>query len=269
VNVRVVVDIGSCRTVQSKAAQASWLWIMLEPGGDGMIREHGVAGQSARRAGRVRRLRRLILGGMVCLFSGTWCPLAVEEIRQYRQTTGDRSVLTELRLVPEGSGWREIGEHSELVETAEFASLRWDWRDPGEKTDLVVTAGTGVLHAEGRLRGKSLSRDFPTNGLPWAQNQELRLEWFVRSGMDRTVFCSFDPGSMTLYEFEATARGRELVSLNGRSISACRVHLNLNGLLAAFWGADYWLDPVTGHLLRSKAINGHPGTPPTVVEAIF
>ena len=234
-----------------------------------MIRELGMGGQPARRARRERHLHCLILGVMFCFLFSTWSPLAAEEIRQYRKTTGDRSVLTELRLVPEGTGWREIGEHSELVENADFATLYWEWRDPGAGTDLLVTAGAGVLHAEGRLRGKSLSREFPTNGLPWAQNQELRLEWLVRSGLERTVFCSFDPGSMTLYEFEATARGRELVSINGRNFTASKVHLNLNGLLAPFWGADYWLDPLTGHLLKSRAINGHPGTPPTVVEAVF
>jgi hypothetical protein len=212
-------------------------------------------------------LKKLISGMIAFIFMNT----LNAEILTYRITTGDKVEYEKYTSITTDTGYKISSEFEEIIADRDFRQLRWNRKgtdDAHNPMDVTATRDGNRVLLTGSYKGKRIEKNYPINRYPWSQCAQFSLESFVRSGDASSRFWAISIHDLDIFEMEARNTGTETVRINGKNIETIRVRIGPTGFASAFWHADYWYRKTDFRYIRYEAVNGMPGTPPTIKELI-
>lgn len=192
----------------------------------------------------------------------------------YRDRTGDHEIdiLITREPTPDGFVFRSRmndGDKHDVEMDASAATIRYRVQSPQRRIDYTVTREGNVLVVQGTLGGAPVSKRITIDSRPWYQAVETSLVGFILGGgRGQPEFWTVYPWEGNAYLLRAQSEGEQVISVNGREITAVRVRMRPLGILRYFWSALYWYRPRDGRFVRYEAVRGFPGTPLTVVEYV-
>ena len=199
-------------------------------------------------------------------------PAAAQAPLVYRDTTGgvETGILMTYEEVPGGTIVHSVvadGDRHDMEIDTTLATRRYHVASPNRRIDYWVTREGNMLVVEGILGGAPVSRRIAISPLPWYQVMERSLhDYLVGGARGELTFWIMNPWEASAYLMRAASEGNQLISVNGRRVSALTIRLRPTGVFQPFWSALYWYRPDDGFFLRYEAVRGFPGTPLTVIE---
>jgi hypothetical protein len=206
------------------------------------------------------------------MFAIAFSPAAAQAPLLYRDTTGgvETGILMTYEQVPGGTIVHSVltdGDRHDMEIDTSLATKRYHVASPNRKIDYTVTREGDVLVVQGILGGAPVLRRIGISPLPWYQAMERSLHDYLVSGAKgEPTFWIMNPWEAKAYLMQVASEGYQLISVNGRRVSAMTVRLRPTGVFRPFWSALYWYRPDDGFFLRYEAVRGFPGTPLTVIE---
>lgn len=146
------------------------------------------------------------------------------------------------------------------VMTLNYKTLSWEYSNPAENTDIKVVLENGVYKMIGAFKSKTFSKIYTSKGYPWYQNIGFNLGYSMKDKSNFKFEC-IRPDNLKLYEMQAEAK--EIINNNGTQEQ--RINIHLTGMLARFFGSDYYIDCSTRRFVKYKGVHGPPGTPETII----
>jgi hypothetical protein len=181
---------------------------------------------------------------------------AQNEVRQYRETHGSRVSFIEYsvsriaqEVVVRSSGG---GVANEIHWVPGTGTVSWRERDAGLDNDLYAERTGDIIRMKGRLRGRQTEREVRVDAAPWYQIFGPIMSDLLPLGVTAKEFWTFNPENFTLHKMLVRRVGAEVLSFRGSRIKAEKIHFSPAGLLAAFWGADFWYRKLDGVWLYSR-----------------
>jgi hypothetical protein len=211
----------------------------------------------------------------LCLLSS----LLSAEILTYREVEGETAVTHTLTVSPEPPGFRiELASQRQgggvvrqtFRVAADLSTLAWTFNDPGRQMELDARLLSEDIVLSGTFRGKKIEKKFNAAGPPWNQLFQVGLAPFALAKEKSFQFRSIGtqgPGELKIGKFTVARKDDEMISLNGKEITAVHLRIALSGLLSIFWHGDYWYQKTTGRFLRYRGVN-KPGGPVAVSELV-
>jgi hypothetical protein len=191
------------------------------------------------------------------------------EAHRYIETTGDNRQEIHWRLEKDS----EFTLTSTMVDEVsvcrigtDFDTRLWRIARTDEATSLTAKRLKGEIHLSGRHGGTPIEARLKIDPAPWYQAGSFSLRAFAQSTQKETRFWILRPGKFTAHKLFAARQGKELLKIDGVSVSAHKIKVGLTGWKAPFWSAYYWFGARNGVFLRYQGPSGPPGSPDTVVE---
>jgi hypothetical protein len=156
-------------------------------------------------------------------------------------------------------------ERTTLVD-AGYRTTSFRFRSDAAKTDYAAVRAGKTIAVTGRLRGRSLKREFAAGDRPWLQALEGALARFA-AGTDPSTgpFWFMNADEAELVEMEAARESRETAKIGSAAVDAWKVRVNLSGFAALFWSAAYWFRADDFAYVRYETAGGW-GSPKIVIE---
>lgn len=199
--------------------------------------------------------------------------VAHAESLSYQETTGDKVEKSHWqRTKLEGDRWQLIYSNQDTQEKDIFIcdnrydTLSWEVNNP--RLGVVAKAirdGDNVI-IDGRAGKKNVKQTIHLKGKPWFQPFAYSLGLFSTDSQNEMQFFSIQPNELKPFIMKAKKQGFEDVEINGRPVQSARIEIRLDGLMSAFWSADYWFRKADGQMIQGKIPMGPPGTPETIVK---
>lgn len=204
---------------------------------------------------------------MVFLFVLFLCDPVYSQTTKYVYACGDQSSVQTWTESREGNQIHlktvQGSEIHQYVMTADYQTVSWKYFDAVKNTKLEVVLEQGVYRINGILRSRPYSKTLPSRGNPWYQNVGFHVGYSIEGKTDFTFEC-IRPDNLKCYEMQAETK--ELINHEGKLEQ--RIYIHLTGMLARFFGSDYYIDPSTQQFVRYKGVHGPPGTPETTITII-
>ena len=187
----------------------------------------------------------------------------------YQENTGDQ--VKEFRWNRSSSSQEELvtvnEEDKTLVNHCDPAghTLAWHFQQ-GAKTDIDVRREGNILKISGILRGEKVERTEPLDDRPWYQPLSFSLREFLNSAESTRSFWMIRSDNLELITIRAEKLGVEEIAVSGRKMTARKVEIRKEGLLASLWHGDYWFRTGDNLFVRYQGVHGPPGTPETLVQ---
>lgn len=141
-----------------------------------------------------------------------------------------------------------------------YHTLLWEYSNTSGNTAVKVVLKNGVYKVEGIFKSKSYSKTYTSKGYPWYQHIGFNVGYSMK-GKSNIKFECIRPDNLKLYEMQADAKE----TVNNNSTQEQRINVHLTGMLAKFFGCDYYIDSITRQFIRYKGVQGPPGTPETII----
>lgn len=191
-----------------------------------------------------------------------------QEQLTYRETTGNKVETYMQKIEKTGTGYIVHERSHTIWLDHNYATYKWEYRDSVNGVNIVANRNGNKIYLKGSVKGKKVDKVFNINQQPWYQSWSFCLKGFLSSNNNNVKFWTIKPDELEVSEFEATKQGKDRVMVNGRKLVTLHIKVNLTGLLAAFWCADFWFRISDFRYLRYESVQGGPGTPLTVIELI-
>ena len=194
---------------------------------------------------------------------------SASQVFRYREQTG-LDVTTYLwRVEPGTRGYTVIHQQGEETFrsrcTEDGATLHWRYTRPPDTDVQAERAGDRIL-LSGRLEGELIDRDVVIDERPWFQPLSFSLQRMLTQKLDRAAFWTIRPDTLDVLAMLAEREGSETIGEAGAALTAERVAIRLDGLLAGLWRADYWFRQGDRLFVQYWGAHGPPGTDETVVR---
>ncbi len=157
------------------------------------------------------------------------------------------------------------GETRQIITDFILSTESFHYINSTQGTDYRAVRVGNKITLKGRLKNRGINREFTISGNTWYQAIEQALEHFADSSQTHITFWFINAEEAELMEMEASKQQTETVQVNGVSQKALHVKINLTGLAALFWSADYWFRPGDNLLLLYRTAEG-PGGPEITME---
>ncbi len=186
------------------------------------------------------------------------------------KVTGDKDVFNITYTVIETNAGYMIqsnqpGETRKSTANFVFAVHAFHYTNSKTSTDYTAQRFGNKIKISGRLKNRSIKREFIVNNNPWYQAIEHALEQFATSHKDKITFWFINADDCEIIEMEAIKQGTDSIKLQNRSQYALHVKVNLTGFAALFWSADYWFRKNDNRFIRYETTAGLGG-PKLVIE---
>ncbi|MBN1697676.1 MAG: hypothetical protein JW881_09195 [Spirochaetales bacterium] len=198
-------------------------------------------------------------------------PLCSDEYFTYREVSGKGEaeiVWTKLErndsyiVYERNDGWikKMILDH-DTYETQELSYMT-------EKKDIKAVKKGDIVYLSGRQNGREIHKEYKLYGLPWIGSVEMSGLSFIKdSSRDSLFFYRILEENLTMYKLVMIKKGKEDITINGKTYHAHRIKIYADGLLSLFYSADAWYSE-DGVYLRYKSTATPPGIPATLTELI-
>jgi len=180
----------------------------------------------------------------------------------YQETIGKET--NEVQVLYRESNGISIEEYlsKKVYRTVEFDSnqtIKMEYKDGNQKTTAIVQGNKIVLINKNKESIINLRKKI------WIQSFIFGFQGFILSDQNNIVFETIRPGDFKLFEMKMTKQGEEQLNLPVGNVDTIKVRVQLTGLLAHFWSAEYWYRKSDGCMVKYKGVNGPPGTPETIL----
>lgn len=210
---------------------------------------------------------------LAMLLMTTLAPASTRELR-YREQTGDHSFVYfwQAQSGPSGvtvtSTQRQGEEVYTSVNTQEGTTRSWRYvNQPG--TDVRVKRSGNHLQFSGQFQGQPIEKQIRIDNRPWYQPLSYSLHCLERRKQDNASFWTIRPDNLDVLTLQAHREGSaRLPEADGGEVLANKVVVRLEGMMSAFWSAEYWFRQGDDLFVRYRSIHGPPGVPETVVTLV-
>ncbi len=169
------------------------------------------------------------------------------------------------------NGYELYTDDQTTVLDDDLAQVSWKRRgtdDAKQEIDIDVNREGATMVASGIYKNKTLERKYSINGNMWTQCAQFSIPSLLRAGQKKRLFWALSIHDMNVYEMEMVVEGSEKLSILSTEIDTIRVRIRPTGMWSLFWYADFWFCSKDFEYLRYEAVEGLPGTPPTVKELV-
>jgi len=186
----------------------------------------------------------------------------------YQETTGKTLKNFQWRQV--SSKQREIITVTE--EDATFSNYcdrtgntyAWNFEKEGN-TSIRVTREGNLLKISGIFSGNRIETTETIDNRPWYQPLSFSLRSFLDTSETRTSFWTIRSDTLEVVAMQAKKGDLDEITVAGKKVLARKVTLSRQGILAAFWQANFWFRESDRIFIRYQGTHGPPGTSETVV----
>jgi len=189
----------------------------------------------------------------------------------YQETTGKTLKNFQWRQV--SSKQREIITVTE--EDATFSNYcdrtgnTYAWNFEKESnTSIRVTREGNLLKISGIFSGNRIDTTEIIDDRPWYQPLSFSLRSFLDTSETRTSFWTIRSDTLEVVAMQAKKGNLDEITVAGKKVLARKVTLSRQGILAAFWQANFWFRESDRIFLRYQGTHGPPGTSETVVHLL-
>ena len=224
---------------------------------------------SLRLTSRKTSMRGLCLAGLLLLVPGGFALAAVEQHR-YQESTGDQTTQFEWSVEHQAGGIRILASDPgrDFMTVCDSAGATSGWRVQDAERDITAQRSGDRIILRGTRTGRPYAEDITLDGAPWYQAISYSLRAWLAGDAQQAEFWTLRPDTLEAVKLRAERVGMETVDTRAGAVRAVHVRLRANGLLAPFWKADYWFRAEDLVFLKYHAVNGLPGTPPTIIELL-
>jgi hypothetical protein len=148
-----------------------------------------------------------------------------------------------------------------------LATLRYEYWNAKEDVAITAVRSDDRIEVSGTKKGRPVKVTLAIDPHPWVQSFPFGFGEFIASPETTFEYWAVSPIEFTCGLFVATKTAEEKVTVMGRETTAWKTHINMTGVLAAFWGADFWMRAADGRYLRYKGTMGL-GTPEADIELL-
>lgn len=196
---------------------------------------------------------------------------SASQIFRYREQTGDDSFIFLWRA---DQGRNEVtitqNQGDEIYSSVcapDGKTLSWHYvRQPD--TDVRAKRIGDQIHFSGSFDGNPIDKSQPIDARPWYQPLSFSLQRVVARNQQTADFWTIRPDTLDVLAMKAEKSGREEIPSGKETQTADKVVIRLDGLMSAFWQAEYWFRPSDNLFVQYKGTHGLPGTAETSVHLI-
>ena len=163
-----------------------------------------------------------------------------------RATSGPNEGFMEVRANGDGAFWQH---------------LTWDdgW--------VKIRRSGNVVETTGEIDGKAIRHRDQIDSRPWYPDFNLLSDFALSDEPERGFYLLLPAGPRVL-KMVATREGREVITIDGRSIATIRLRVRAEGLFGLFWNQPFWFRADDGLLVRYRSREGPPTDPEVLVELV-
>jgi hypothetical protein len=131
-------------------------------------------------------------------------------------------------------------------------TVSWREKDAGLDNDLYAERTGDIIRMKGRLRGRQTEREVRVDAAPWYQIFGPIMSDLLPPAVAQREFWVINPEDFTAHKMLVRRAGAESISFRNTLVPTDRIHFSPAGVLAAFWGADFWYRQRDGAWLYSR-----------------
>ena len=178
------------------------------------------------------------------------------EKRHYRETNGSRVSAVEYTVNRAGGqiNLRSTGgtTDDEIQWAPGTGTILWKETNGRVGTDLTGERKGDMIHVTGRLRGKEIDKEIHVDGAPWYQIFGPIVNDLLPADVQQREFWVVNPDDLAPHKMLVRRAGAELLAFRGSRIETNKIHFSPAGMLAGFWGADFWYRQQDGEWIYSR-----------------
>lgn len=214
-------------------------------------------------------MRAFCLAGLLLLGPGG-SALAASEQHRYQESSGGKTTQFEWSVERQAEGIRILASEPgrQFVTLCNSAGETSGWRVNDAERDITARRSGDRIVLSGTRNDRPYAEEITLDAAPWYQAMSYSLRAWLDGNAQRIEFWTLRPDTLEAVKLSAERVGVETVDTRAGQVRAVHVRLRARGLLAPFWKADYWFRADDLVFLKYHAINGLPGTPPTIIELL-
>lgn len=143
-----------------------------------------------------------------------------------------------------------------------------EWRYNNTQANVRAVNQDEAIRIEGMLKNKFINENHAVDSNPWFQTLSFSMRQVIQADRNDMTFWMIRPDNLELNKMKADRLSPEAIHLNGKTVSAEKIRIRLDGMLGAFWSGYYWFRRTDGVFIQYKGVHGPPGTPTTVVQLL-
>ena len=197
---------------------------------------------------------------------------AQQRLLTIRETTGDTVRPASTVITATSGGWdlsSKYGTYDVVyILDRNYHTVSWTVRSAADGVDIKAVKNGETVRITGTMKGKPVDRavDYPKH--PWMQDFNLPVgAWVITNPPAPMKFSTINLMNYGWITMSAENKGRETVTVDGKTVDTYHVRLSLTGVLSWMWHGDYWFRSTDGRFIRYEG-NMMPGSPKTVYELV-
>jgi len=181
---------------------------------------------------------------------------ADREARSYTETHGSSTSVVQYTVARSGQTIELAssgGAVSDSIRwTAGTGTVWWKEIDSASRIDIEAVRVGDVVTVTGTHKGAVIKRRINLDAAPWYQIFGPLIEELLPDLKGQKEFWVVNPDDLVPHKMLTRRIGEERIPLGGTSMDSVKVHFSPAGMLAPFWGADFWYRPADGLYLFSR-----------------
>jgi hypothetical protein len=160
---------------------------------------------------------------------------------------------------------------SNITETAigNASTTEWYYNNLTTKTELRITVAEDAATIISTINGIKKNSTVALNGTPFKYQPSFFMADVVQSSKSKQFVWVASKKEATLRQMIFTKRGKETISVHGKTYDCIKIEMKPTGLAGLVWKAYYWFDSNTGTFVKYAGRKGPPGTPEFTIETYF
>lgn len=151
-------------------------------------------------------------------------------------------------------------EIQSYVMNSSYQTISWEYSNSKENTQIKTELKNGIYYIEGIVKSKRYSKTHKSKGKTWYQHIGFALGYLVKDKSSIAFEC-IRPDNLKLYEMQADVKE----TITNDNIKKLRINTHLTGMLAKYFGSDYYINIENNQFVRYEGVHGAPGTPKTII----
>lgn len=192
----------------------------------------------------------------IFLFCGLILKAADQNGRTYTETHGDRTSVIQYTVSRSGQTLELAssgGPVTDAIRWVEGTGTVW-WKeiDTIAHIDIEGVRVGNEVHVTGTHKGAPMKRVISLDSAPWYQIFGPLVEELLPGLQGAREFWVVNPDDLASHKMLVRRIADERIKLGAALLAAVKLHFSPAGMLASFWGADFWYRPADSQYLYSR-----------------
>jgi hypothetical protein len=196
------------------------------------------------------------LVALCCLFCTVLLSAADRDARIYSEVHGSTTSVVEYAITRAGNAFDVTSTGGPVTDAIHWipgtGTVSWKEIDPGSRIDMQAVRTGDVVHVTGTHKGVAVSLDVRLDSAPWYQIFGPLIAELLPGLTGQREFWVLNMDDLVPHKMLVRRVGQERIQIHGAAIDALKIHFSPAGVLAPFWGADFWYRPADNVYLYSR-----------------